>query len=366
MKELLEDSLEDLAWKWDPSPAHQHENFIRIDSFQEILAFGGRRDGATMVVVEGDQNLANNSYHCWTIFIQGLWDAEVMVGVATEKAKFTGSWNEDCRLGMDEHSWALSSGGYASHKREALVHEDYRFFPKDYITVHLNLLNNTLMFAINSRMLGIQYTNVGKGVRLYPVVGVARRSEIQLVSAHFSPASLQLRSLMAYIAAQYKAKAGSSDKIKMPKTSPGAQLLWLGTVPLERYGLPPGLIKDIGHRWPWVTQKMVHRTRTRFRKNNGATTGCVPQVPRVLTLIDPFEEISDDAIVNITELSERRICRRRVCSCIEPGLENTTCCHEQVLRFFRKREICYVSSSDDEIFINSSRKKNKKKKKQKS
>lgn len=34
-----------------------------------------------------------------------------MVGVATEDADFTEKWNHRCRVGMDENSWALSSGG---------------------------------------------------------------------------------------------------------------------------------------------------------------------------------------------------------------------------------------------------------------
>ncbi|XP_063613858.1 uncharacterized protein LOC134787093, partial [Penaeus indicus] len=68
---------EELAWKWDPSPAHDYRNYIRIDSFQEILAFGGRNDQDTMVVVQGSKPLAQNMYHTWTVLIQNIWNAEV-------------------------------------------------------------------------------------------------------------------------------------------------------------------------------------------------------------------------------------------------------------------------------------------------
>nr|XP_045600258.1 uncharacterized protein LOC123759357 isoform X2 [Procambarus clarkii] len=290
-----------LAWKWDPSPSYDYLNFIRIDSFQEILAFALRSDQHSMVVVKGNEPLAHNLYHCWTIFIQNIWNAEVMVGVATESADFTDNWNQRCRIGKDEHSWALSSGG-------------------------------------------LQYNNLPHNIKLYPVVGVARRCELRLVSAHVSQPSLHLMSLVSHIIARCKARSPQlkSKMIKMPE---GSSFMWHGAVSIDKSQLPPGLKKDCIMRYPWFSTDHRIKPLTRIQSQQRRRRN-KHQMPKVIRLADPFEV---PKLVTPQNKSSKRAIRSRKCQCGNSD-KDRSCSHEKVLRFFRKRDICYLSSSDDEIF----------------
>ncbi|XP_045600256.1 SPRY domain-containing SOCS box protein 3 [Procambarus clarkii] len=333
-----------LAWKWDPSPSYDYLNFIRIDSFQEILAFALRSDQHSMVVVKGNEPLAHNLYHCWTIFIQNIWNAEVMVGVATESADFTDNWNQRCRIGKDEHSWALSSGGSLCHNNIAIVHEDYRFFPGDFVTVYLDLIQATLMFALNNKIIGLQYNNLPHNIKLYPVVGVARRCELRLVSAHVSQPSLHLMSLVSHIIARCKARSPQlkSKMIKMPE---GSSFMWHGAVSIDKSQLPPGLKKDCIMRYPWFSTDHRIKPLTRIQSQQRRRRN-KHQMPKVIRLADPFEV---PKLVTPQNKSSKRAIRSRKCQCGNSD-KDRSCSHEKVLRFFRKRDICYLSSSDDEIF----------------
>lgn len=350
---------EELAWKWDPSPAHDYRNYIRIDSFQEILAFGGRNDQDTMVVVQGSKPLAQNMYHTWTVLIQNIWNAEVMIGIATEDADFTEKWNQKCRLGMDKESWALSCGGSMCHSSIAVIHEDFQFFPKDFVTVHLNLIKGTLMFAINNKIIGFQYSEIPRNTNIYPVVGVARRCELRLVSAYSSQPSLQLMALLVYMISKCKTR-GLRQGCKVPKMPQGASMEWLGSVSLERSRLPPGMLKEYKSRYPWFTEEHYIKPRTRLA-NHQRRLRHKSLIPKVVRLADPFEAPRPITFVPALDRSPKRIIRSRKCHC---GLSHSKriCCHERVLKFFRKREISYLSSSDDEVFPHISKKRKKCKK----
>ncbi|XP_042231580.1 uncharacterized protein LOC121872673 isoform X3 [Homarus americanus] len=298
--------VEKLAWKWDPSPAYDYLNFIHMDSFQEILAFGGRTDQESMVVVKGNQPLLQNKYHCWTIYIEHIWNAEVMVGVATEIADFTESWNPKCRIGLDENSWALSCGGF-------------------------------------------QYTNLSRDTSFYPVVGVARQCALRLVSAHVSEPSLQLLSLVSYIIGRCKVRSVHSGRT-MAKKPKDSSLQWCGMVPMDLSQLPPGLMKDCTLRYPWFSEDHRKTPYTRIQSQQRQHRNKF-QVPKVIRLANPFEKSK-------LVVSPRRVTRNRKCHC-DNSNPDRICSHEKVLRFFRKRDICYLSSSDDEIFPQISKKKRK-------
>ncbi|XP_071528180.1 uncharacterized protein [Panulirus ornatus] len=348
---------EKLAWKWDPSPAHDYLNFIRIDSFQEILAFGGRNDQESMVVVKGNQPLKQNMYHCWTIFIQNIWNAEVMVGVATENADFTENWNHKCRVGVDENSWALSCGGSLCHNNIAVIHEDYRIFPRDFVTVHLDLIQGTLMYSINNKLIGFQYKKLPRNVSLYPVVGVARRCELRLVSAYISQPSLQLMSFVSYMIARCKSRSPLLGQ-RMPKLPDDSSLLWCGALSLDKSQLPHGLIKDCMLLFPWFSEDHRRKPRTRIQAHQRQRRS-KSQMPKVIRLADPFETLRPASFTSELDRSPRRVVKSRKCHCFNSGGDRF-CSHERVLRFFRKRDILYISSSDDEIFPHVVKKKKKK------
>ncbi|XP_042231579.1 uncharacterized protein LOC121872673 isoform X2 [Homarus americanus] len=302
-----------------------------------------------MVVVKGNQPLLQNKYHCWTIYIEHIWNAEVMVGVATEIADFTESWNPKCRIGLDENSWALSCGGSLCHNNVAIVHEDYRLFPKNFVTVHLDLIQGTLMFALNNKIIGFQYTNLSRDTSFYPVVGVARQCALRLVSAHVSEPSLQLLSLVSYIIGRCKVRSVHSGRT-MAKKPKDSSLQWCGMVPMDLSQLPPGLMKDCTLRYPWFSEDHRKTPYTRIQSQQRQHRNKF-QVPKVIRLANPFEKSK-------LVVSPRRVTRNRKCHC-DNSNPDRICSHEKVLRFFRKRDICYLSSSDDEIFPQISKKKRK-------
>lgn len=334
---------EKLAWTWNPSPAHSYLNLIRIDSFQEISTFGGTYQGDLhpMIFVQGSDPLPHNRYHCWTICIQNIWNAEVMLGVATENAEFIDDWNYMGRIGRDGHSWTLSSRGSLYHHNYAVVHEDYRLFPRDLVTVHLDLIKRTLMFAINNKVIGLQYQNLPHGVDLYPVVGVAGRCVLTLVSAYMCESSLHLMSLVTHIIARCKARAPKIQS-RVPKFPDGTCLQWCGTVSIDKLLLPPGLMKTCKVLYPWFFADHQMKPYTRAEQRRRCNKH---KMPKVIRFADSKTNESSTERRDMT----KRIVKSRKCHCGNINKDNS-CSHESVLRFFRKRDICYLSSSDDEIF----------------
>lgn len=345
-----------LPWKWDSSPLHAPHTLVGINEEKQMLIFSGRMKKSKMVVVRGNQAFSRDNYHCWTIQLHSLIYGEVMIGVATEHADFTEHWNHRCRLGMDKHSWSISTKGLMCHKSIAVKHKDYEVRLNDHVTVHLDLLNRTLMFAINSRLIGFRYVNLPCDVDLYPVVGVAAEfSELRLVSAYIIQPSLQLLSLVACIMFHCKLQAIQLERrpLKVPNDS---SLQWYGLVLLDKSFLPPGLRREFKSLYPWFMEKHDSPRKHRSQHHPALSAGTKYRVPKVIKLADPFE--SPEIVKPRSPRKLRKDIKRTKCSC---GKEK--CCKE--FNFLRKRDTYYFSSSDDEIFpeIAKRRKKEKKMKK---
>lgn len=302
-----------LPWKWDSSPLHAPHTLVGINEEKQMLIFSGRMKKSKMVVVRGNQAFSRDNYHCWTIQLHSLIYGEVMIGVATEHADFTEHWNHRCRLGMDKHSWSISSKGF-------------------------------------------RYVNLPCDVDLYPVVGVAAEfSELRLVSAYIIQPSLQLLSLVACIMFHCKSQAIQLERrpLKVPNDS---SLQWYGLVLLDKSFLPPGLRREFKSLYPWFMEKHDSPRKHRSQHHPALSAGTKYRVPKVIKLADPFE--SPEIVKPRSPRKLRKDIKRTKCSC---GKEK--CCKE--FNFLRKRDTYYFSSSDDEIFpeIAKRRKKEKKMKK---
>lgn len=127
-----------------------------------------------------------------------------------------------------------------------------------------------------------------------------------------------------------------------------------------RSRLPPGMLKEYKSRYPWFTEEHYIKPRTRLA-NHQRRLRHKSLIPKVVRLADPFEAPRPITFVPALDRSPKRIIRSRKCHC---GLSHSKriCCHERVLKFFRKREISYLSSSDDEVFPHISKKRKKCKK----
>ncbi|KAK4295440.1 hypothetical protein Pmani_031996 [Petrolisthes manimaculis] len=349
---------DDLAWKWDPTPSYDVDSSVRVDSFQEIVMFGSRRGrGNSMVVVQGDRPLAQQHYHTWTISVQDLRDAEVMIGVATEDADFE-KWNDRCRLGKDSQTWALSCGGSLCHNNMAVIHNCYQVQLRDHVTVHLDLLRATLMFEVNNKFLGCHFQDLPKKRNLYPVVGVVGQCNLKLMSTYSNPVSLLLISLIAHIhdscrkAAWYNAPQG----YKLPS---GYSLQWGRSVGFNRSCLPPGLVNECMHQFPWFRDK--HQTFRYCRQGVRALCTRINasfQVPRVVRLANPFPSfVPAPKVPSMPELlMTRQPVKRRTCHCLSnTGQEK--CEHEDVFRFMKRRDISFLS--DEEIFPEATKRRKK-------
>lgn len=127
----------------------------------------------------------------------------------------------------------------------------------------------------------------------------------------------------------------------------------------HRSQLPPGLRKNCSMHYPWFFEnhKRLPNRRTRAYKKRAANNA---QVPIVVRLVNQLECSKPSESTSLDGRKYRKGIKSRKCHCIDVN-NDSMCSHEKVLRFFRRRDICYLSSSDDELFPAVSKMKKKKK-----
>ncbi|XP_064110816.1 SPRY domain-containing SOCS box protein 3-like isoform X1 [Macrobrachium nipponense] len=335
----------DFRWNWIPQISESYGNVIEMDTEKKTVAFFDRVSVCGIIVVRSECPMTDNHYHSWTIKVERSSDGNMFVGVATEKTDFTrllryGSW-----LGRDKESWVLSSWGRICHKNVAFVHAEYKFCQGDYITVYLDMINRTLMFAINRKLIGYQYVDVPNDVNLYPVIAASKSCEMRLIYAHTVQPSLLLLSLVAHTLVYCKSKSSKLTK-RSPRLPRGSRFLWYGTIHLDGLNLPPGMARRLGTLYPTLISECPSS-----HKSHEKHLCPVPYaVPKVLKLENPIKLPSSRRIM-------KRITKPPKCCCkVHP------CSHVDVFNFTKMRFKC-ESSSDDEIFPEITRKRKRELKK---
>lgn len=224
-------------WSWDVT----HNPKILVKNNGNRVMFNPSFSVGTQAI-RGTSPLKHGYHHYYEVLMStDVYGTDMMVGIGTgnvDLEKYTHTFVSF--LGLDNESYGLSYSGSIHHNGEFKPYAQ-TFGKGDRIGVHVNLWSGTLEYYLNSKPLGVAFTNLNPKINYYPMIcSTSARSGMTLTYSNSYKHNLQFNAIC-----------------KLAKQS----LLVPGTI-------PPGLAVSIKNNFWWLqTPKNIKPPNPTTAKN---------------------------------------------------------------------------------------------------